>query len=226
MTASKFQISLSYEQILDLIHQLSEDDIEKLREELIKMRSISKLNISTERVKAILLDVKHYFSNKLGKFTHKKASKDWFFYGLGFSREDLGYVFGFNIGFFYKSEVNLYEKIGMNILVRTNGVNSIQRQKYLNFFRTKLTNWQNTPEANYYTVERDGKGIEFGRYADINEFNNEYEVLTFLYECIDGIHNIYKEIVNNEENIFEKIVRASPPWKETIIELCEKKLIN
>ncbi len=224
METSKFQVSLNYQQVLDVVHQLSETDTEKLREELIRMRSVSKLNISNERIKSILLDVKRYFGDKLGKYTHKKASKDWVFYGLGFSREDLGYVFGFNIGFFYKSEVNLYKKIGMNVLTRTNGLEPEQRQKYINFFRLKLKDWSNTPETSYYTVKRDEKGIEIGRYADINDFNNEVEVLKFLYECIDGINAIYEEIIKYEDNIFDNVVRAAPPWKEPITELCKKKI--
>lgn len=224
METSQFQISLNYNNVLDLVRQLSEDDTEKLREKLIRMRSVPKLKISNERVKSILLDVKRYFGDKLGKYTHKKASKDWSFYGLAFSREDLSYVFGFNVGFFYKSEVNLYKKIGMNVLIRTNGLEQEQRKKYLDFFRLKLSKWANVPETNYYTVERNGKGIEIAKYADINNFDNEVEVLKFLYECIDGMNEVYAEIANHKGSMFDKVVRAAPPWKEPIKELCKKKI--
>lgn len=224
MKTSKFQISLNYQQVLDLVLQLSERDTEKLRNELIQMNSLSKLDMSNEQLKSVLLDTKRYFGDKLGKYTHKKTSNDWNFYGLGFSKDDLGYVFGFNIGFFYKSDINLYKKVGMNVLIRTNGLNPEQRQEYLNFFRLKLSDWTNTPETNYYTVERNGKGIEIGRYVDISSFNTEDEISKYLYECIDGIHAIYKDIINQKNPIFEKVMRAAPPWKESLIDLCKKKI--
>jgi len=221
MEKSNLQISLSYQQIADLVLQLSEEDSQKLRNELKKILSGLKFRVSEEKIRNILQDIKKYFNDKLGKYTHKKSSKDWFFYGLGFSTENLGYVFGFNIGFFYNSEINLYEKIGMNVLIRTDGEQVEIRNQYLNFFRQKLSTWSNTPEKDYFTLERDGKGIEIGRYAEIKSFETEEQILQFLKECVDGIHAIYPDIIYRSDNIFHKVVRAAPPWKEPIIELCK-----
>ncbi len=225
MEKSNFQISLTYQQIADLVLQLSEEDSQKLRSELRKMLSGLKFRVSEEKIRTILQDVKKYFNDKLGKYTHKKSSKDWFFYGLGFSTENLGYVFGFNIGFFYNSDINLYEKIGMNVLIRTDGEQTEVRNQYLSFFRDKLKNWSNTPEKDYFTLERDGKGIEIGRYAEIKSFENEEEILQFLKDCVDGIHSIYPDIIENSDKIFPKVMRAAPPWKESLFELCKHALI-
>lgn len=223
METLSLKLNIEYSQVLDLVRQLPPNELDKLKNELSQMLSPKEIKNSQERLKAILIDVKHYFNNKLGKYTHKKHSKEWYFYALGFSRNDLGYAFGFNIGFFYNSKSNVYEKLGMSVTVRTNGGNKEERMKFLYFFRKKLNRWQSTPESEYYTVERDGKGIEIGKYSNLNNFKTDSEITDFLHECIDGIYNIYNEIIEAKD-LFGTIVRAAPPWKETIVELCKRKI--
>ncbi len=222
MEKTKFQINLEYQQIAELVLQLGEEDLQKMQAELKKMLSGIKLEVTEDKLKNILLEIKKYFNEQLGKYTHKKTSKDWFFYGLGFSSDELGYVFGINIGFFYNSDINLYEKMGMNVLVRTNGEFSEIRQNFLHFFRQNLIHWANTPEKEYFTAERDGKGIEFGRYANLNTFENEQQIISFFKEGIDNFQQIYPKILESGNEIFSKVVRAAPPWKESILELCKK----
>ena len=78
-----------------------------------------------ERRRKIIQSVRECFQNKLGKYTHQRISDEWFFYGLGFTREEMQYVFGFNAGFFKTEEIegHTYSHIGVNVLVRTNGIN-------------------------------------------------------------------------------------------------------
>lgn len=177
-----------------------------------------------EKTQNLLRDVKPYFKQKLGKNTHKKISEDWYFYGLAFTRADMVYVFGFNLGFFKHDESENYDYAGMNVLVRTNGERPEERQKYLAFFRENLADWVNMPESTY-TSERGGVGVKFARYKTISEFSSEAEIETFFKGCIDGVlNNVYPKIVENPGGIFSKVVLAAPQWDEGIIKFCKEHL--
>lgn len=181
------------------------------------------LNIDEEFVKELLRDIKFYFKDRLGKNTHKKASEDWRFYGLAFTREDIIYVFGINIGFFREQNEENYNMLGMNVLVRTNGEKQSERRKYLEFFREQLKDWINRPEG-VYTSDRGGEGVEFARYKHIDEFESADEMKDFLKECVDNIHPVYYTIVENPDNIFDKVVYAAPQWQNGIIEFCKQHI--
>ena len=58
--------------------------------------------ILKEDIQEIFRIVKPVFKSKLGKYTHQRISGDWHFHGLAFVRDEMTYVFGFNIGLFYK----------------------------------------------------------------------------------------------------------------------------
>ena len=59
-----------------------------------------------ERRRKIIQSVREYYTSRLGKYTHQRISEEWFFYGLGFVKDDMTYVFGFNAGFFKKESVD------------------------------------------------------------------------------------------------------------------------
>ena len=172
--------------------------------------------------------VKPFFIKKIGKFTHQKISEDWHFRGLAFVRDDMTYVFGFNIGFFRKSDkMNDYQfdYIGSNVLVRTNGLNASLREKYKDFFEEHLIKWTRENE-DIYTSFRGGIGVELPRITELKNFKSDEEIINYLKDNISRLAEIWPYIASNPENIFSHVVRGTPPWDNTIIELALQKAIN
>lgn len=167
----------------------------------------------------IFKQIKPFLKEKLGKFTHQKIDDNWHFISLGFVKDEMTYVFGLNMGFFNKNELkDRYSHLGMNVLVRTNGEDKDLRAKYNNFFENHLKNWTNQkPER--YTSFRGGAGFEYARMKEISDFENENQMVDFLKEGIIGINKLYPYIIANPESIFSHVVRAAPPWDETILEI-------
>jgi len=178
--------------------------------------------IARENIKKVFVEIKPYFNEKLGKYTHQRISGDWHFHGLGFVNGDMTYVFGINIGFFKVSAQKHYSHVGMNVLVRTNGINRDLRLKYRDFFREHLSNWISDDEM-VYTSDRGGMGSEFPKYRKLDDFNNEQEIINFLKESIDETKNIFPKIANNAEQIFDDVLRAAPPWHDSLLELAKQK---
>ena len=174
--------------------------------------------IDRDSIRDVFTRIKPYFKTKLGKYTHQRISGDWHFHGLGFVNGDMTYVFGINIGFFKVSTKRNYSHVGMNVLVRTNGVNRELRLKYRDFFRKNLSSWTSDDEM-IYTSDRGGIGSEFPKYRAISEFSSNDEILKFLEECIDGIHMIYRKIAENPDKLFENVLRAAPPWHDLLIQI-------
>ncbi|NJO89153.1 MAG: hypothetical protein HC831_09490 [Chloroflexia bacterium] len=177
--------------------------------------------IDRDRIREIFLNIKPYFKDKLGKYTHQRISGDWHFHGLGFVNGDMTYVFGINIGFFKVSTKRHYSHVGMNVLVRTNGINRELRLKYRDFFRKQLTDWISDDEM-IYTSDRGGIGSEFPKYRALSEFSSDDGIIEFLKECIDGIHKIYPAIAKNPDKLFENVLRAAPPWHDLLVKIAEE----
>ncbi|MEA3450782.1 MAG: hypothetical protein U9Q83_02645 [Bacteroidota bacterium] len=172
--------------------------------------------------------VKPYFREKFAKFTHHKYSEDWHFRGLAFVRDDMTYVFGYNIGFFRKDKSlpdYQYDYVGCNVLVRTNGINAPLRNKYKNFFEKLLFNWISENEEKY-TSFRGGIGIEFPRIAKINSFSNDKEMISYIENGILELNDIWPSIAANQDHIFTNVVKGTPPWDESILELALVKGVN
>ncbi len=223
MKEFSYNIQLHFDQILSLVKQLSDTDRNRLLEEISQVEPRADDELDEEKIKDIMRHVKPYFNEKLGKFTHKKKSEDWYFYGLGFSRNDMGYCFGFNIGFFQKGTKNSYNKLGMNVLITTNKENSPIRQQYLSFFKNALKGWVNQEEKSFAYPERGDEGVELAFYDDFEKFDSEEEIINFFKKTIDGIHKIYKQIVENPD-VFDKVVRAAPKWNDYILEICQSHI--
>ncbi len=182
------------------------------------MEEIQEKSITREIFKAL----KPHFKDKLGKYTHQRISGDWHFHGLGFVMEELTYVFGFNIGFFRKNKPKGYDVVGMNVLVRTNGMNQALRKKYNDFFAEHLKDW-------YFSVDeyhsfRGGIGTEYARYREVSSFKSNDEIIAFLIESINLLHTVYPKIYENPDGIFENVMRASFPWHDTILDVCAQVL--
>ncbi len=177
--------------------------------------------ISRERIREIFMKVKPYFKEKLGKYTHQRISGDWHFHGLGFVNGDMTYVFGINIGFFKIDRKSNYSHVGMNVLVRTNGINVDLRKRYRDFFRENLITWISNKEM-VYTSERGGVGSEFPRYRQLSYFKNDDDIVIFLKSCIDGIYEIYPTIAQNPEHLFDNVLRAAPPWHDRLVDITRK----
>ncbi len=223
MKDNSYSILLNFDQILYLVKQLSESDKERLVAELDKYELKDADALNEEKIKELMRHVKPYFTDRLGKFTHKKKSDDWHFYSLAFSRSDMGYCFGINIGFFQKGIKNSFNKVGMNVLITTNKENTEQRQKYVDFFKKKLAKWINQEDKRFAYPERGDEGVELARYIDFDKLESDEEIITHFQECIDGIHELYGDIVEESE-IFDKVVRAAPKWNEYIVEICQNHL--
>jgi len=177
---------------------------------------------------SIFRAVKNDFNENIGKLTHQKISEEWHFRGLAFVRDEMTYVFGFNLGFFRKdNKLNdfEYDYVGMNTLVRTNGINSKLRNKFKEFFEKHLSNWL-LGEKNIYTSFRGGIGIELPRIVRIDTFGSDEEIIAFLRDSIIKLSGIWSQIASNPDNIFSHIVRGAPPWDMTIIELALNKSQN
>ncbi len=166
--------------------------------------------------------VKPYFRDKLGKYTHQRVSGDWHFHGLAFVKEEMTYVFGFNVGFFRKNLPNGYDTVGMNVLVRTNGISSKLRTQYEQFFDENLKGWYFTKDQ--YTSFRGEVGSEFGRYQNISDFRKLDDMVNFVLVAIDGLNSIYPKIFENTNGIFDDVMRASYPWHDTIADVCASVL--
>lgn len=170
---------------------------------------------------SIFRAIKKYFNEKIGKFTHQKIEEDWHFRGLAFVRDDMTYVFGFNVGFFKKThglEDYDFDYVGCNVLVRTNGVNASLRDKYKDFFESNLKSWILENE-NIYTSFRGGIGIELPRILKLETFSGDEEIIDFLKDSISRLAEVWRPIASNPDNIFTNVVRGAPPWDETILEL-------
>ncbi len=218
-----YSLKITYEDVLTIVKTFSDNDRIRLAKELEALMPKRFQILTKEKITKIMRAIKPYLKHELGKNTHKKTSEDWAFYGLAFTRDDMVYVFGINLGFFKRNQDDFYNHVGMNVLVRTNGEKQEARQQYLQFFRDALKGWTNQEEDNY-TSDRGGAGIEFARYKPINEFEDNDQMVAFLKECIDGIHAIYPKIVENPDGIFDKVVRAAPQWNEKIIDICKAHL--
>ena len=168
------------------------------------------------QVKEYMRVVKPFFMEKLGKYTHKRISDQWYFHSMAFSNYDMGYVFGINIGFFKPvfDEQNAYA--GMNMTIRTDGQNPSLKYKFLTFFRKNLKDWVNYPEATYNNTERGDSGIILARYKKLSDFENTDLMIDFFTNCIIKYQGIYPELIKNEDLIFSEIVRAAPDWREYI----------
>lgn len=224
METNTYKLTLNFKQILELVQQLPEDEKYALVEELNRTSPSVDTELNKDMIKDVFKNLKPKFTKELGKYTHKRSSDDWFFHGLAFTRESIGYVFGINIGFFREKGKKYYNKLGMNVSIRANGEMPELRGKFITFFRENLKNWVNTEETNYTYSERGGKGVVFPRYAEISAFKSEDEILEFLYDCIIKFKSIYFKIIENPSDIFDKVVRASPQWNETIVEYCKLHL--
>ncbi len=186
-----------------------------------KSNSMVEGPIDRDRIKDVFQQVKPYFKEKLGKYTHQRISGDWHFHGLGFVNGDMTYVFGINVGFFKVSAKKHYSHVGMNVLVRTNGINRELRLRYRDFFRNSLQNWISEDEM-VYTSDRGGVGSEFPKYRDLNDFESEKEIVDFLKESIDGIFAVYPVIALNTDSLFDNVLRAAPPWNDKLIKLAQE----
>ncbi len=182
---------------------------------------MSEIFIDRDRIRDIFVKIKPYFKSKLGKYTHQRISGDWHFHGLGFVNGDMTYVFGINIGFFKVSTKRHYSHVGMNVLVRTNGINRELRLNYRDFFRKNLINWISDDEM-IYTSDRGGIGSEFPRYRALSEFENDDQIILFLQGCIDGINKVYPIITSNPGQLFDNVLRAAPPWHDPIINIAQE----
>jgi len=175
--------------------------------------------MNKDKIKEILHHAKHILNTKLGKFTHKKQSDDWYFYGLAFIREDIGYMFGFNIGLFNNDSQEGYTDLGMNVLVRLNGEAENDRHELLAFFRKYLKEWQTREEMIYEYPERGDKGINLARYAKVDSFEDIEQIIAYFNECANQLQGVYSKILERHDNLFLDIVRATPPWKTGITEI-------
>ncbi len=174
-------------------------------------------------IKEVFRLVKPHFIKKLGKYTHKRIDFGWHFQGLAFVRKEMTYVFGFYIGFFKSENEKKYDKVGMNVLIRSNKDNEILRKQYADFFRKNLKNWYYGEDK--YSSHR-GVGVELERYKKIDSFKNQNEIVKFLEESITELHKVYYIIVKNQNNIFNNVLRASSPWHDSIIDICNECIEN
>ncbi len=190
-----------------------------------KDKDTTEVPIDRERIKNVFQTIKPYFKEKLGKYTHQRISGDWHFHGLGFVNGDMTYVFGINVGFFKVSAKKHYSHVGMNVLVRTNGINRELRIKYRDFFRTNLQDWISDDEM-VYTSDRGGVGSEFPKYQLLKAFKSDQEIIEFIKKCINGIYAIYPQIAENSNSLFDNVLRAAPPWNDLIVKLAEEQISN
>ncbi len=176
-----------------------------------------------ETILRIFREIKPDFLDKLGKYTHQRITDYRHFHGLAFVKDELTYLFGFNVGFFGTPKEPLTH-IGMNVLVRTNGEEQEYRKKLFDFFEKNLENWY--IEEGNYTSFRGGIGTNFSRTKKISSFKNEDEIIEFIKNGIIELQKIYPEIIKNPDNIFDDVLRAGYPWLDTIGDVCNKVLKN
>ncbi len=189
---------------------------------------VTNVNIKQWRLD-IFRAIKPVFKKYLGQYTHQRMSEDWHFRSLAFVRDEMTYVFGFNLGFFRRKNVNdvQYTHVGMNVLVRTNGLNPELRAKYKDFFEEHLKQWVNLPKG-IYTSFRGGVGVELPHMKELYDFDGESEIISFLTDTIELLNkSVYPYIAENPGHIFDSVVRGAPLWNESIVDLAkEKALIN
>ena len=175
-----------------------------------------------ERRRKIIQSAREDLQTILGKYTHQRISDEWFFYGLGFNRDDMQYVFGFNAGFFKLEEVEgyAYSHVGVNVLVRTNGINPEIRTQYQKFFRHELTDWITEPEQSYSSF-RGGVGTIFPHYRNIKTFYSDMQICEYIREGIQGIARMYNAISQNPDGIFNNVLCMNSR-NETILDLVKK----
>lgn len=223
MTKANYKLKLGFNEVLQIVSQLSDEEKEKLSTEIEGINNQVQINLNEDKVKSILRSVRPFLSHNLGKYTHQKSSADWSFVGFAFTKKDLGYIFGINIGFFKRNKESMFRFAGMNILIRTNGGEEVLRGKILNFFRTNLSDWANQNEKIYSYPARGDEGIEVARYKNIDEFTSQNEIVEYIKDSILKFHDLYPKIIENTE-LFENIVRAAPKWDESFIDICQQNL--
>ena len=175
--------------------------------------------INTERIRQIFKAVKPVFKEKIGTYTHQRISGDWHFRGLAYVRGDMTYIFGFNLGFFKNDGKKDYEKVGMNVLVRTNGISENLRKRYAEFFENNLKNWYT--KKSKYTSFRGGEGVELQRYIDLKDIKSDDEIIEFLEKSIEELSSVYEKIAENPDGIFDDVLRGAFPWHDTIFDICK-----
>lgn len=175
--------------------------------------------MTKEQIRLLLQHVRPYFRERLGKFTHKRVSDDWYFHALGFVRDDMTYVFGFNLGFFGNNLQGGYTHVGMSITVRANGLSPEIRSLYLDFFGRELASWAHQPYTRYHS-DRGGEGLLITRYAAVDEISEE-QIIEFLKRTIDDFRQIYPRIVAHP-HVFDSVMRAGMPWDEPIVSLARE----
>lgn len=174
--------------------------------------------------RVIMTRVRDYYTSRLGRYTHQRISHEWYFYGLGFMKADMTYVFGFNAGFFNKNlSQKDYTHVGANVLVRTNGVNPLLRTQFLKFFRHHMADWITAPEADYISF-RGGVGKELPHYRTLDTFRNDDEIVDYIKGGLDGIYNVYNVIAKNPDNIFDDVVCSMNPYNESILDLTRQTI--
>lgn len=225
MSKDFYNLKLSYNSIVDIVKQLSYKQKEQLMKAIETINKNTKVVLNEEKIKSILREVRPFLSKNLGKYTHQKSSSDWSFVGFAFTKKDIGYVFGVNVGFFKKNKENLFTYAGMNVLIRTNGGEDILRGKILNFFRANLNGWSNQNEKIYSYPARGDEGIELARYKKIEHFASERQIINYIEDSILQFRELYPKIIKNED-LFRQIVRAAPKWDEEFIEICNKILYS
>lgn len=173
----------------------------------------------------IFREVKHYFIDKIGKFTHHKYEPEYHFRGIAFVLGEMTYLFGFNIGFYRTntlSQLYEYDTVGANMLIRTNGINEPLRIKFKEFFEKHLKDWTLGSKTSY-TGPRGDVGILLPRYKDMYYFSNDQQIIEFFKKSIEQYSQVFKFIKANPEGIFNNVVRANPPWDEFLIDLANQK---
>jgi len=184
---------------------------------------ISKLD--RDQIREICRIIKPYFAQRLGEYTHKRITDEWYFHGMAFVKEGMFYVSGINIGFFREFvREGDYTHLGMNVLITRNGENPQLRTRIYKFFRDRILSWI-THEEMAYRSERGGEGAKFIHYKRIDEFENEEEIIEFLKDAINGISRVFPAIVENPGNVFDGVLRAQAPWDTPIIEHCKKFVV-
>lgn len=223
MSKENYKLGLNYENILELVRQLSDAEKSKLALEIDDSNHRVQIDLDEEKIKVVLRAVRPFLNHKLGKYTHQKSSSEWSFVGFAFTKKNLGYVFGINVGFFKKNEKTLFSYAGMNILVRSNGGETDFRNKILSFFRSNLEHWANQNERVYSYPARGDEGLEVARYKKLDDFHSIHSIVEYIQECIVEFHKIYPIIIENS-GLFEDVVRAAPKWDERFVDICKENL--
>ncbi len=229
MENKNVELTLEFEQVLALVKQLPKNKIKEIKQVLSnktpEIITSSTDGLNEAEVKQLATDIQSDFESKLGKFTYKKISDSRFIRGMSFNCGDMGFVFSINISFTKNIDENLYNQLGMNLIIKTNGKNNSLRNKFIQFFETNLKNWQNQKKQHKSLPEPNISSLEIGRYKKIADFNNEQEMKEFLQKSIDGIHKLYPLIREDKEKIFAEVVRSASPMGTKLIDICHTKMV-